>query len=712
MQNNTRIALAVQFGAVFSFSTMFASVEKPNDLFIEQAAALVLEAPRILEVALSPDGHAVLYTVSRSSIKKNQIRFELLLQELKENGAPDGSPRLIATSLKRWTGLTWLADSKRFSVIFEADPANPQNPSGFVTYDVAARLFTPLVLRDAGVSGRPAVRSIPAYPSYRWSNDGRFIAFVAPIEFDQRLNPQVGTLVDSVDDMGRRKGRAGLFVLNVADASLELISPASLHVAGFDWSPDGQSIVLAAATEVTSPGLPYSDLYIFDRSSRSTKILVNQPGIDTNPRWSPDGKTIAFTSQFGDVRYVLGWAAVVPATGGAILRLGSRDSPALRGEKIWLPDSSGFLASGRDMTKRPVRYDLRTRHAEPLWENPTDFTAEFSMSRDGRRWAFTRESMSVPPELFIQDGSDGPARQITYLNRDFALTPLVKVELVSWPNPADGRSNHGMLLTPQKATSSQETTSAKKALPLLVYARSGSPDMVGAGFTVPGAGYHGLELALAARGYAILVPNLSEETFGDHSGRAVYERVIGGVEALINCGVADPERLGIFGQSYGAYVSAYAITRTTRFRAAAVYEGFMDRFGEAVLSVPGSYTAILNRDLHRTGVNDPFEPAEQARLLGESPLFNIGKIETPTLLQYGSRSLADEYGRMMLGGLQRRGIPVEFRIYDEAHWFRQPSAILDNLIRTSDWFDYWVRDMPYPDSLRAAKYDAWKKKQR
>jgi dipeptidyl aminopeptidase/acylaminoacyl peptidase len=124
------------------------------------------------------------------------------------------------------------------------------------------------------------------------------------------------------------------------------------------------------------------------------------------------------------------------------------------------------------------------------------------------------------------------------------------------------------------------------------------------------------------------------------------------------------------------------------------------------MSPPGSASALTVRDLY--GMTDPFAPEERARIIAESPLFQMERFRTPTLLQFGAHSLATRIGGPLYGALQRLEIPAEFLVYDEGHVTQRPAAAVDELTRLADWFDYWLRNLPYPDAARAKAYDAWR----
>jgi dipeptidyl aminopeptidase/acylaminoacyl peptidase len=327
--------------------------------------------------------------------------------------------------------------------------------------------------------------------------------------------------------------------------------------------------------------------------------------------------------------------------------------------------------------------------------------------------------VTTPPELYIvaigPDGAPaGEPRALTRLSPDFALRSLVRVETLSWPSP-DGRFTiHSLLLTPASAWSGG---TLRGPLPTLLH-YVGGPNMVRRGFAQDG--WNNTQLALAARGYAILVPNTrGRGGYGDAFQRGIrdgrtnarlpYADAMAGVELLIAKGIADPARLGVLGHSYGGFLTEYTITQTARFKAAVVHEGHVVEMMNPryTMFAQTSDNALLARDLY--GVHDPFDDAERARLIADSPGFNGHKVKTPTLLLFGIKSgVAETVGEVFFDVLRRFNVPSALFVYDEGHVFGRPGAIADDATRTAEWLDHWVRGMPYPDAARARDYDAWK----
>jgi dipeptidyl aminopeptidase/acylaminoacyl peptidase len=693
----------------------------------DSVARFIAEAPRILEVALAPAGGWIAYTLTRGSIEQNQYTLELLLQRVSADRSSPASSAVCLARLVTEDGLygspfrpRWKPDGQRLT--YFAEPVSSAQGRPLVEYDVPSGKTAPIPLHDTRlavfVDGQPSRPPITAVSdNYRWSPSGHLLGFTAPLNTGNGLDPRRGVVV-SANSAGSENRRNALFVLDLSNGIVEQLTPNSLHVIRFDWSPDEQALVLAATPD--PEGLPQTrtDLFIVDRATRKLRTLVNQPGKDDNPHWSPDGKWIAFTSHFGVPIYSAGWAAVVPASGGEIIRLAGEDEPKLRDDEeiFWGPHSRSFYFGTWDhMTSRLMRADLPTGRVLPLSSDEEPYDDHFSLSQDGRKVAFTRETPARPPEVFVQTLPDGRFQQLTHLSDDFPLTSLVQIDTLAWPSRDRKFTIHGLLLTPRSAWSGTgEARHITSPLPSLVYLHGG-PSMVPRFFE---NGNNGPRVGLAARGYAVLVPNTRGRggygaafqrgiRDGSSYGRLPYEDMAAGVDLLVQRGIADSKRLGVCGFSYGGYLTSYVITQTDRFKAAVVFESAAVQLFTEAMTSPTTDWMLLNRDLY--GISNPADPAERARLIAESPGLNVDRVKTPTLLTFGAKSHAWTVGRPLFSELQRFHVPSEFLVYAEGHGYDWPAAEADNLTYTADWIDFWVRGYEDTAPEKQAQYARWRK---
>lgn len=193
---------------------------------------------------------------------------------------------------------------------------------------------------------------------------------------------------------------------------------------------------------------------------------------------------------------------------------------------------------------------------------------------------------------------------------------------------------------------------------------------------------------LAERGFAVLMPNPRgssgygrEFRFANYRdwGGGDYQDVISGVDHLIDRGVADPERLGILGWSYGGYLTSSVITQTHRFKAACVGAGVTNLIGMNGTSdipsfIPDYFGAEFWEDL------DTY--------VRHSPVLNARGIQTPTLILHGDQDVRVplSQGRELYNALKRQGVPTELVIYPrQGHILAEPRLIMDLSRRTTEW---------------------------
>jgi dipeptidyl aminopeptidase/acylaminoacyl peptidase len=200
---------------------------------------------------------------------------------------------------------------------------------------------------------------------------------------------------------------------------------------------------------------------------------------------------------------------------------------------------------------------------------------------------------------------------------------------------------------------------------------------------------------LAANGYAVLLPNyrgsltggagFARANQGDLGGKDLDD-IIDGIEALVRQGIADPDRLGIGGVSYGGFLSALAVTRTPRFKAAVMGIGLANWISMAGATTgPEGMVAL-------SWLHSPYE--DHQLLWDRSPLAHAKNVRTPTLIYAGERDplVPVAQSREFFRALRHFRVPSEFIIYPrEGHSVLEPNHLRDNLKRIVDWFDRYVK---------------------
>jgi dipeptidyl aminopeptidase/acylaminoacyl peptidase len=352
--------------------------------------------------------------------------------------------------------------------------------------------------------------------------------------------------------------------------------------------------------------------------------------------------------------YVLGWSA----DGKQVLVLeSSRVSSAIHalpvdgGEPTTLLDADGYVTAVR-----------------------ANGTGAFS---------FIHEDVDCPNRICLWPAGERFWCEVATTLPDDWPARLPRTEVVTWMAP-DGVEVEGLVTLPLEYTPG-------KRYPTVVMVHGGPMSLFSRTY-VASAGTYPIA-AFAERGYVVLRANPRGSGGYGAAFRAANVRdwgggdladIIAGVDALIARGIADPERLGIMGWSYGGYMTSWAITQTARFRAASVGAGVTNLMSfNGSTDIPGFLPSYLQAEFW----DDPEVYAAR------SALFNVKGVTTPTLIQHGERDdrVPLGQGKELYNALKRQGVPVEMDIYPrQNHGPSEPRIIMDIMRRNLEWFDRWL----------------------
>jgi dipeptidyl aminopeptidase/acylaminoacyl peptidase len=203
---------------------------------------------------------------------------------------------------------------------------------------------------------------------------------------------------------------------------------------------------------------------------------------------------------------------------------------------------------------------------------------------------------------------------------------------------------------------------------------------------------------LAARGYAVLYPNVRGSTGYGHRfvemnradwGGGDFKDVMAGADWLVARGIADPNRLGIGGWSYGGYMAAWAVTQTTRFKAAVS--------GAPVIDMASEFGTENGSAYDEWFYGTPYEKLEG--FIKSSPMTFVKNVKTPTLLLQGENDTTDPIGQsqQFYRGLKRYGVESDLVLYPrEPHGLREEKHLIDRLTRVLDWYDKYLTPAARP----------------
>jgi dipeptidyl aminopeptidase/acylaminoacyl peptidase len=329
-----------------------------------------------------------------------------------------------------------------------------------------------------------------------------------------------------------------------------------------------------------------------------------------------------------------------------------------------------------------------------------------TFSADLRKVAFVNESLMRPPEIFVKQNESESARKVTSLNAAIAEKSLAAAKDVTWTSK-DGTLVHGWLIVPA-------STSHKGPWPLVTMVHGGPgfaiADMFEPYFYTWGGVWPYPFEALAANGIAVFYPNYrGTQTYGkafaspSRIDGEPADDIIAGVQYLVDTGVADSKRLGIAGQSHGAWLGPLVTTRAKVFRASSFAEG-SPNYVTVYELMPGE----LNREVHDVENGGSLYDSPE-RYVELSPDLHFAGVQSANLYESGSESQA--IFMLGFGKVSRRyGLPTEMIVYPQTgHNLHIPRMQKESAERNLDWFRFWLKDEVDPDPAKAAQYDRWKK---
>jgi dipeptidyl aminopeptidase/acylaminoacyl peptidase len=302
-----------------------------------------------------------------------------------------------------------------------------------------------------------------------------------------------------------------------------------------------------------------------------------------------------------------------------------------------------------------------------------------SFALGSRLVGFVGETTIKAPEVWLSTAS-GQAEQATHFNKEWDTVPLVAPEIVRYRS-FDGKEIEAALLKP--ATYKQGSR-----VPFIVLVHGGPSGL----FTDR---FHAWSQLLVARGFAVLLPNIRGSLGYGHDfliinrydwGGGDWKDVMAGVDYAIGLGIADPQRLGIGGWSYGGYMAAWAVTQTDRFKASVSGAPMTDLASEFGTESPG----VNIGDTWALGT--PYENLDL--FVSRSPVTFVKRVKTPTLLLNGEEDTTDPIGQcqQFYRGLRRYNVETEFVMYPRmGHGPSEEKHQLDVLNRMIAWFEKYLR---------------------
>ena len=633
-----------------------------------------LEMKSAFNPKISPDGRRVVYEVQSANWEDNSFDRNLWIADI-----ASGEVRQLTSAKKSSTGADWSPDGKWIAFISD----RPAQISG----STADKKQLYVISADGG-EAQQLSKSETDVGGFEWAPDSRRIAFAA-------ADPEPKTLKDRKEKYGEYSvvhadyQMAHLWTIDLPDATTNappeakrLTEGDALSVGSFAWSPDGARIAFSAQKDPDLISGFSSNIYVLTVTDKVVKKIVDAPGPDTNPKWSPDGKKIAYQTAAGSKYffYTNGRIAVVTAEGGTpeVVTAAFDEDPNLLD---WGPDGIYFEAVQKTYA-HVFRVNPETKLVEKL-DTPEHAVAfGFSFTRDFKHAAFRAALENEYGEIYAASVAPWKAKKLTSLGEQLKPFNIAHREVISWKS-ADGTTIEGVLYTPSNFD-------AKKKYPLLLVIHGGPT-----GVDQPVVGpdrYYPIE-RFVAKGALVLRPNYRGSAGYGEKFRALnvrnlgvgdYADVISGVDALIAKGSVDKERVGAMGWSQGGYISAFITASSDRFKAVSVGAGISDWM---TYYANTDITPFTQQYLHGTPWDDP----EIYRKT--SPITYVAKAKTPTLIQHGEndRRVPIPNAYELRQALEDRGVPVKMVVYKGfGHGINKPKQQRAVMEENEKWFAQYI----------------------
>lgn len=676
--------------ATLAFASLVSAQKRPFDV------ETLLKIQRIGDPALSPDGKQVAFTVVSVDFDKNTKPQQIYVVPV--NG---GAPRQITHDGTLNADPRWSPDSKR--IYFTSDRAgSSQNGS--------SQIWS---MDPDGGNAKQITNISTEASGPLLSPDGQKIVFLSSVY------PDCKTALDTFDDAcnqrnfdadnkslvkariytsllyrhwnqwsGRR--RQHLLVANIDGTDIKDLTPFSYGVPpfslggpmGYAISPDSMELAYVANADPDLATSTNSDIYAVPLSGGDSKKITLNPGADIGPSYSPDGKYLAFLSQFKPGYESDRWRLQVleRATGKTTNLTESLDRWV--DGFTWSPDSTRLFFTVEDRGRTELQMISATGGGVRSIISGASTLGDMQFTGDGRTMIYTEQSGSRPTELFRANSGGGTGVAMTHLNdallSSVTLTPLEEM----WVDSADKSRVHSFIIKPPGFVPTRK-------YPAVVLIHGGPEGSWGESWT-----YRWNAQVFAAAGYVVIEPNprgstgygqkFIDEINGDWGGRA-YDDIMAVTDAVAALPYIDNEKMAAAGGSYGGYMIDWLLGHTARFKSFVSHDGVFDLASEA----RGTEELWFPMwEFHGMPIDNPYLYEKW------SPSNFVKEFKTPTLVIHGELDyrVPIDQGIQLFTSLQLQKVPSKFLVFpDEGHWVLKPqnSALWYHTVL--DWIGEWMK---------------------
>lgn len=630
--------------------------------------AEALRVARVFSPRISPDGSRVAYLVAENKMEKDKPWKSVTQLWLVPTAGSASAARQYTRGDESVSAIQWSPDGKMVAFLMSAGEDRDKRPQVWFMYVDGGEPWQ-VTKHKSGVR------------SFEFSPDGKMLLLVATVPEPEDQEKRTKNK-DDAEVVDHDMKMAQLWTWNISSSEEKQITKGDFTVSDPRWSPDGTHVTF---TSNPTPRLDEGSLqtaWVLDVAAGKQRKVSDSTDFTHTARWSPDGKWIAYLVSRAAPFYqtVL---SVASAEGGKEKKL-STNFDLNAGEPVWAPDGKTIYFSSNSRESMDLfAADVASGNVRQL----TDKSGVLNLgeiSANGQTAVGTWSDPEHPAEVFRSDLKFSSVQPITNQNAWLAEYALGGTEVVKWKSSKDGMEIDGIVTKPVDFEPSRK-------YPFLLNPHGGP---TGASLLT----FNPTEQIMAANGYLLLEPNFrgstgrGEKFAGANQndwGNGDYKDDMSGVQAVLDKGWADPDRLGAFGWSYGGFMTMWIDTQTEKFKAISPGAG-----------LPDLYSMYSQTDIHRymTMFFDNKEPWDNFQEYWDhSPMKYIENVKTPTMILHGQSDTrvpipqSEEFYR----ALYQRHVPVEYVTYPrENHGFVEPRHIQDRWQRYLVFFGKYLNNPP------------------
>lgn len=626
----------------------------------------MIALPSIGDPQLSPDGTTVLFVMDGPDWKANRRVGHV--HRIKA----DGSDQVQLTFGERGeTSPRWSPDGRRIAFLARRGD------------DATSQIY---VLDADGGEARRITNHPTAPGDLTWSPDSRLLFFTAAnaasaaAKEKKRLQDDVFAFEETNFEQEH------LWVTDL-DGKTTQVSFGNYSITGYTLSADGSTVACTRAPSPLLEHMRFSEVWVMDANGGNARRLTTNEVNESEPRVSPDGQQVLFTSDANERfdAYYNDKLFLAPRQGGAA-RVLLPDVPYQVMNAQWTADGKAivFLANHGVHTEL-MKIDVATRAVTALTSGEHTVGAWRMQASTGTQ-VFTVNTAQHPAEVYLMPAG-APMRQVTHVHDDIARRfAVARQERLTWKGQ-DGVTVEGLLYYPTNYEPGRR-------YPLLVFTHGGPASSDTFGFSPEAQVY-------AGKGYAVLRPNYRGSTgYGDAFLRDMIKGyfkqahldVLAGADAVIAMGLADPDKLIKKGWSAGGHMTNKLITFTNRFKAASSGAG------------AANWISMYAQSDHRAFRTPwfggtPWQANAPIDLYWEhSPLRFASNVKTPTLFLVGQEDprVPMPQSVEMYRALKYNGVPTRLWVAPrEGHGWSELRHVLFRVQVELEWFQKWLSSGDY-----------------